>query len=84
VSDYQNIIPPSGKRGPSTYKAAKARKEDHGTFGNRGITKPASKKKVSMADKKVKKVSNKVMGLKGNKNPGPAVHNATQGEARNR
>ena len=74
MSDYLNIRPPSGKRGPATYKAAKG-PSGRGSFDNRDRTKPATKKRLNV-DKKVKKVSNKVMGLKGQKTPGPAAHNA--------
>ena len=79
MSDYLNIRPPSGKKGPATYRAARG-DSGKGSFDNRGRTKPATKKRLKMVDKKVKKVSNKVMGLKGKKGvPGPAAHNAVGG-----
>lgn len=77
MSDYLNIRPPSGKKGPATYKATKGSTKG-GTFDNRGRTKLATKKRLNV-DKKVKKVSNKIMGLKGKKSPGPAAHNVGGG-----
>lgn len=78
MSDYLNIRPPSGKKGPATYKPAKG-SVGRGSYSNVGKGKPATKKKVNIVDKRVKKVSNKVMGLKGKKTPGPAATNVGGG-----
>ena len=74
--DYYNVntyrkTAGHAKVGPK-YKPAKG-DSGKGTFNNRGRTKPATHKKLNV-DKKVKKISNKVMKLKTPNNPGPAAH----------
>lgn len=61
----------TGKKGPATYKAAKGR-SGHGNFGNIG-QKPAKKQRISSVDKKVKRVSNKIMRYK-SVNPGSPAY----------
>lgn len=60
-----------GKRGPATYKAAKGG-VGRGNYGNIG-GKPAHKARIAKVDRKVKRVSNKIMKFKA-KNPGPAAY----------
>ena len=62
----------TGKRGPKTYKAAKGGVSEGNYAGQR--TKPATKKHIAMVDKKVKRISGKVMRYH-SKNPGNPSQN---------
>lgn len=62
----------TGKKGPKTYKAARGT-SGRGNFGNIG-QKKATDKRNSKIDKKVKRISNKIVKFK-SKTPGPASHN---------
>lgn len=62
MSEYTAVQKFTGKRSPLSYKPAKGG-VGGGNFGNIG-QKKATKKKISMVDKKVKKISNKVMRFK--------------------
>lgn len=68
--DYYNIHQFTGKKGPATYKAAKE-SASKGTYANVG-GKKATNKKVSMVDKKVKRVTSKIIKFK-SKNPGKSA-----------
>lgn len=72
MPDYQSIVGFTGKRGPNTYKPAKGA-SGKGNFSNIGH-KPAHKSRINKVDKKVKRVSNKVMRYH-SKNPGSAAQN---------
>lgn len=75
--DYYNVRQFDGKKVKPKYKPAKGNTSKIG-FGNTGRTKPATKKRVSMVDKKVKRISNKVMKFK-TTNPGKAANNTGSG-----
>lgn len=69
----QGYVPNNGsKKGPATYKAAKGPVGKGGYTGKN--TKPATNKRINMVDKKVKRVSNKIMRYRsqtpGNPAPG--------------
>jgi len=85
VSDYYNIRQFAGKKGPATYKPATTGNNQpgagrKGSYSNRGNGKPATKKRIVMVDKKVKRISNKIMRMK-KKIPGPAAHSTYGGNA---
>lgn len=58
------------KKGPSTYKPAKGGDGKASHSGQH--TKPATNKRINMVDKKVKRVSNKIIRYH-SKTPGPAA-----------
>lgn len=61
-----------GTKGPKTYKAAKG-SVGRGTYSGKG-QKPAKKQRISSVDKRVKRISNKIVGFK-SAYPGKAAHN---------